>query len=98
MFKVDKNADTLGTSFHGITFLATPAELVEAFGDADNSGDDKVNLEWLFSNEKGDGFTVYDWKEYRRLDESDRVEWHIGSMNPELEVDFRDWVIEKLSK
>ena len=26
-------------------------------------------------------FTVYDWKEYRTLDEDEIIEWHIGGHN-----------------
>jgi hypothetical protein len=28
--------------------------------------------------EDGTIFTVYDWKEYRRLGENEMIEWHIG--------------------
>jgi hypothetical protein len=28
--------------------------------------------------EDGEVFTVYDWKEYRQLDENEDIEWHIG--------------------
>ena len=41
-------------------------------------------------NEKGEVFTVYDWKEYRVLDENELIEWHIGghsSLSTGLAVD-----------
>jgi hypothetical protein len=28
--------------------------------------------------ESGDVFTVYDWKEYRPLEEDEVIEWHVG--------------------
>jgi hypothetical protein len=28
--------------------------------------------------EDGTIFTVYDWKEYRRLEEGEDIEWHVG--------------------
>jgi hypothetical protein len=28
--------------------------------------------------EDGTVFTVYDWKEYRRLEEDEDIEWHVG--------------------
>jgi hypothetical protein len=101
MFKVDKNADFNGASFHGVSFLATPAELKKAFGEPrfdDNFGHDKVNLEWQFSDENGNVATVYDWKEYRRLDDDDRVEWHIGGEYHEITHSFLEWVIAELKK
>ena len=30
---------------------------------------------------EGDVFTVYDWKEYRSLNENELIEWHIGGAN-----------------
>ena len=29
----------------------------------------------------GDVFTVYDWKEYRSLNENELIKWHIGGEN-----------------
>ena len=47
--------------------------------DANNSGEDKTNFEWVMETETGDVFTVYDWKQYRSLRESESVNWHIGA-------------------
>ena len=52
-------------------------------------GGDKVNFEWVMENEEGEVFTVYDWKEYRVLDENELIEWHIGghsSLSTDLAV------------
>lgn len=43
-----------------------------------NDGEDKVNFDWIMETEDGEPFTVYDWKEYRQLDENEDIEWHIG--------------------
>ena len=72
---------TNGTSFHNDTFNASISDLRQILGepaDDNNSGEDKVNFEWEMETEAGDVFTVYDWKEYRKLDAHEIIEWHIG--------------------
>lgn len=71
---------TVGTSFHDVTISATAAELTAAFGPAtyeQNDGSDKVNFEWCLQCD-GEPFTIYDWKEYRRIHPTEVIEWHIG--------------------
>jgi len=70
-----------GTSFHDSVFHASVNDLKKILGTpayADNSGQDKVNFEWEMETEDGQPFTVYDWKEYRKLDADEEIEWHIG--------------------
>ena len=79
MKQTDKSAN--GTSFHNHTFSATVGDLRKALGEPyceQNDGEDKVNFEWIMETEDGTVFTVYDWKEYRQLDENEDIEWHIG--------------------
>ena len=74
-----KSAD--GTSFHNTTFSATVQDLRKILGiprDEQNDGEDKVNFEWVMETDDGEVFTVYDWKEYRKLEEDEEIEWHIG--------------------
>jgi hypothetical protein len=71
----------IGTSFHGTTFTATVEDLRKILGEPDseqNDGRDKVNFDWVMVTEDGTVFTVYDWKEYRKLGEDEEVEWHVG--------------------
>jgi hypothetical protein len=78
-----------GTSFHGITIQATVKELREALGtpmDANNSGQDKTNFEWVAETETGSVFTVYDWKKYRSLREDELVDWHIGAQDKQISI------------
>ena len=73
-----------GTSFHNHTIKASVADLRKVLGVpefASNDGEDKVNFEWVMETKEGDVFTVYDWKEYRKLSESEIVEWHVGGRN-----------------
>jgi len=72
---------TGNTSFHDSTIVATVNQLKAIMGEptfAENYGDYKVNFEWDMETETGDVFTVYDWKEYRKLPLNQKVCWHIG--------------------
>ena len=79
MKQTDKSAN--GTSFHDHTFIATVDDLRNVLGQPQfesNDGEDKNNFDWIMETEDGEPFTVYDWKEYRRLEEDEVIEWHIG--------------------
>ena len=75
------NKSTGGTSFHDTTIGTTVHTLRKLLGEPiceDNTGEDKVNFEWEMETNDGDVFTVYDWKEYKALDEHEIIEFHIG--------------------
>lgn len=75
------NKETNGTSFYGITFTATVQDLRKVLGEPTfetNDGEDKVNFEWEMETEDGEVFTVYGYREDRRLNEYEDIEWHIG--------------------
>lgn len=70
-----------GTSFYDDTFSASVKDLYQILGEpkyVDNTGEDKTNFDWAMETSKGYVFTVYDWKEYRKLDDDEIIEWHIG--------------------
>jgi len=70
-----------GTSFYEVTIKCSTSTLRKVLGEPEcesNDGQSKVNFEWTMETDNGDVFTVYDWKEYRSLGESDTIEWHIG--------------------
>lgn len=70
-----------GTSFYRDAFNASVSDLRQILGepvDDNNTGEDKTNFEWNMETEAGDVFTVYDYKEYRKLDEHEIIEWHVG--------------------
>ena len=78
------NQDPSGTSFFNDTIQASVTDLRKIFGEPDddnNSGDDKVNYEWICETSAGEVFTVYDWKNYRSLGDNEIVSWHIGGPN-----------------
>ena len=70
-----------GTSFHDTTIGTTVHTLTKILGEPNysgNDGEDKINYEWEMETNDGDVFTVYDWKEYKALDEHEIIEFHIG--------------------
>ena len=73
-----------GTSFHDVTIKTSINQLTKVLGEPniqDNTGEDKVNVEWEIIIDNNIVGTIYDWKEYRRLDGDDLVEFHIGGHN-----------------
>ena len=73
-----------GTSFHDVTIKTSINQLTKVLGEPsmdNNSGEDKVNVEWEVIIDNNIVGTIYDWKEYRRLDGDDLVEFHIGGFN-----------------
>ena len=85
--KLQKAKEFRSSSFHGVTISTTPNKLMKLanklsirFHDI-NDGQDKVNYDFDFSTDDESGntyFTVYDWKEYRVLDDNEVVSFHIG--------------------
>ena len=72
-----------GTSFHDATITTSVNKLVALLGrpqEACNDGEDKVNFCWTCETKEGIVFTIYDWKEYRRLRLDEAIEWHIGTV------------------
>lgn len=67
------------TSFHDATVQATLETLINCFGEpADYGMGDKVQYEWELQLEDGTCFTLYDWKNTRRIEPKTMVSWHIG--------------------
>jgi len=74
----------VGTSFHDTVINTTVNKLIKAIGKPymyKNLGDDKVNFEWRMELADGTVFTVYDYKEYRKIDLDELIEFHIGGFN-----------------
>jgi hypothetical protein len=79
MKKTSQSID--GTSFHNVVVKCSLSTLTKVLGNPDcsgNDGENKINFEWEMETNDGDVFTVYDWKEYRSLNENELIEWHIG--------------------
>jgi len=92
---------TTGTSFHNTTLVATINDLKKVLGPPiyeNNTGDDKTNFEWEGETESGKVFTVYDWKEYRPLSNTEDVRWHIGGFNYLDTMEAREEILEAIIK
>ena len=93
--------NTSGTSFHETTIKCSVATLRKVLGEPEyepNDGEDKINFEWTMETNDGDVFTVYDWKEYRPLGESDMIEWHIGGYNQKSTEQAKSEIREAIAK
>jgi len=62
MFERTNTADACGTSLQGYISIA-PATLVKLFGTPDTCDEYKVSGEYVFKDDKGRVFTLYDWKD-----------------------------------
>lgn len=94
MYKLDHNADLVGTSFTEVVLKATPRKLLEVFGQpTDEDIDGKVQMEWTFSSSSGQIFSLYDWKE-GELNPDMEVNFHIGSTEKSEDkvTDFKRWL------
>lgn len=90
-----------GTFFYEVTIKCSTATLRKVLGEPEynrNDGEDKINFEWEMETNDGDVFTVYDWKEYRSLNESDMIEWHIGGRNKTVTEQAKSEIREAIVK
>ncbi|HNY77406.1 MAG: hypothetical protein RBS72_05340 [Sedimentisphaerales bacterium] len=62
MYKLNPKVDTSGIDSLTL-FEFPPAGLVELFGDDADSDGCKVSRKHVFTSDRGDVFTVYDWKQ-----------------------------------
>ena len=96
-----ENLNTDSTSFHGETIAASVQVMKRVLGEItyeDNTGTDKVNFEWCRQTESKNVFTVYDWKNYRALSETEVVCWHIGAYNKEISLNAYEEILSAISK
>ena len=78
------------TSFHGITIRTNVNSLIEILGGEpqyyENDGLDKVNVEFICKTDRGELFTIYDWKEYSILDNDKTYDFHIGALDKNISI------------
>ena len=95
------NKDANGTSFHDTVINCSVSTLRKVLGEPaydGNDGEDKVNFEWIMETDKGEVFTVYDWKEYRSLNENEMIEWHIGGHDKSTTEQAKREIREAIAK
>ena len=94
------NKTTGGTSFHDTVIGTTIHTLNTLLGEptyVNNTGMDKVNYEWEMETSDGDVFTVYDWKEYKALDEHEIIEFHIGGHSKTVTEQAKNEIYEAMA-
>ena len=82
-----------GTSFHNIMIKTTVQKLIDTIGHPQyfqNTGNDKVNFEWICETKSGDVVTIYDWKEYRPLGYDEEILFHLGGRTQLHTIDGLD--------
>lgn len=95
------NQSANGTSFHGTVIKTTVEKLRQVCGEPsyeNNTGRDKANFDWVLETEDGDVFTIYDWKEYRSIDETELIEFHIGGHGMLVTLQAKEELEEALNK
>lgn len=93
--------ETGGTSFHDTVITCSVDTLRKVLGEPvydGNDGEDKVNFEWEMETSNGDVFTVYDWKEYRSISETEPIKWHIGGFTQVVTEQAKREIREALVK
>lgn len=86
------------TSFHNsVLDPVTPKKLIELLGEPDFRDEYKIQWEWdrILKTPEGKEilFTVYDYKEYRKIRPGTKYgEWHIGGENAQETEIVKDWI------
>lgn len=72
------------SSFHGDRFTTTVVRLKQICDswEESNGCGDKVNYDFSFTTPDGRDFWVYDWKEYRAIEDNEVIDFHIGADSP----------------
>ena len=81
-FKLDPNANASGTHLVGEIELP-PKQLVDAFGEPGEGDDYKVSGMYIFTDDGGNVFTVYDWKATSLFEEGSDPDEEDFAMSPE---------------
>lgn len=106
MFQLNPEANINGTSLQGYVRVAA-ADLVARFGQPEKSDGYKVSGEYLFTDETGRVFTIYEYKETSLYDgdgPSPQAFWsstvpfnfHIGAMSKDGVDTFAAWIQEQV--
>lgn len=93
--------DFKSTSSFDVEIKATVNQLRAILGNpgyADNCGRDKTNYEWERETVTGIYFTVYDWKEYRKIKDTEIISWHIGTQTFEGSLKAKEELQKALSQ
>lgn len=91
------------SSFHNVTIKTRPEYLIRLCTKYNinfimqNDGEDKTNFDFEFETPNGTYFTVYDWKEYKKLKLNGLYVFHIGAENLLDSLDAKDILVDELN-
>ena len=91
------------SSFHNVTIETKPKYLIELCTKYNipfvmqNDGEDKTNFDFEFETPDGLYFTVYDWKEYKKLNLDKIYKFHIGTNGLSDSLDAKTVLIDELN-
>jgi hypothetical protein len=91
------------SSFHDITIKTKPERLIRLCAKYNinfmmqNDGEDKTNFDFEFETPEGLYFTVYDWKEYKKLKLNRSYKFHIGAEDLLDSIDAYDILVDELN-
>tara|TARA_R100000963_G_C4644763_1_gene108704 strand:- start:2373 stop:3161 length:789 start_codon:yes stop_codon:yes gene_type:complete len=98
------NQTITGTCFHNVQITTTPEKLTQVaeklgaeYFEA-NDGQDKCNFDFMFETSDGNVFTVYDWKFYRRLRDTEQITFNIGSKDEMISHTAKQELFIEISK
>ena len=111
MFRLNPNADTSEVSAL-MDIELIPVDLVEVFGTPVECDGNKVSGEFIFANDKGDVFTIHDWKETTLFwgedpgcltpgefwQDDELHTFYIGGNNAKRLQPFMKWLCDELEK
>jgi hypothetical protein len=86
---ISETKSVVGTSYHGINIETTASKLNKKYGKSEVSGDGKTQREWNLETNDGEPFTVYDYKEGRKIKLSEVYQYHIGAMDEQTAAKVR---------
>ena len=88
-----------GSSFDCYLENTTYQELVQALGPPslpEKSGDGKIQKEWVFVDEDGNPFTIYDWKTGSEdVTMNEITTWCVGAKTDT--TSFKEWLTSKFN-
>lgn len=93
-----KNYDNWnGTSFYGLIFKSSVNDIKKKFGEPDihyDNADEKVQNDWRLQTEKGNFFSIYDWKIYEQYSDEEKLFFHVGHFKKDYD-DVKDFLTRK---
>tara|TARA_R110002012_G_scaffold319523_1_gene540480 strand:- start:124 stop:423 length:300 start_codon:yes stop_codon:yes gene_type:complete len=90
------------TSYHSVDITSNIETLTPALGEPLfqdlNAVDDKVQIEYEIKLPNGKEIYLYSWKEYRRLNKSSYIDFHIGARSRQESLEARDYINSLIAK